>query len=102
MAGGILKAGQFEGFFAVGSDQGKAGQVQMMDGFGINAQPDAALMTKVAKGIEERLGNDAFAIIADDHGLSREGAGVRGGGETASGWGIEDGAGFPVGADHFV
>src|SRR2546430_7798554 len=102
MAGGILKAGQFEGFFAVGSDQGKAGQVQMMDGFGINAQPDAALMTKVAKGIEERLGNDAFAIIADDHGLSGEDAGFGGGEQTARGWTIEVVTGFPVEADNLL
>ena len=41
----------------------------MMNRFGVEAQPDATGAAEQLDFIEQRLGDDAFAIIANDHGV---------------------------------
>ena len=65
----VRQVRQFKGFLAIGRDEREAGQVQMVNRLGIETQPDAARAAKRFEFIEQRLGDDAFAIIADNHGV---------------------------------
>ena len=66
--GGIRQICQFERLLAVGRDERETGQIQVMHRLGIETEPDAPRAAKRFDFVEQRLGHNAFAVIADDDG----------------------------------
>jgi len=65
----VRQAGEFKSFLAVRRDERERGEIQVMHRFRIEAQPDAALAAERLHSVEQRLGHDALAVIADDDGV---------------------------------
>ena len=57
---------QFKRLLAVRRDERKAIQIQVMHRLGIEAQPNAALAAERLDLVQQRLRDDALAVIADD------------------------------------
>ena len=102
MAGFIRQAGQFEGLLAVRRDQGEAGQVQAMHGLGIEAEPDAMRAAESLEFIQQRLGDHALAVIADDDGPGSRDHGLQQGRHARGQLSVQPVAGFTVNADHLL
>ena len=82
--GVVRHIGEFEGFLAIGRNERETLQVQMVDGFGIEAQPDAVPAAKCFDLIQQRLGDGAFAVIAHDHRRRARQPGFQGGEQAVS------------------
>src|SRR5439155_26367224 len=58
--------GEFEGFLPIGRDQGETREVEPVDRFGIEAEPETATAAEALELVEQRLCDDALAVVADD------------------------------------
>src|SRR5580704_11862938 len=70
VARGVRQTSEFKSFLAVRSDERQIAEVEMMHRLGIEAQPDAVLVAESLYLVEQRLGDDALAIITHNHGRS--------------------------------
>jgi len=102
VAGFVGQSAELEGLLAVGRDEGEAGEVEVMDGLGVEAQPDAVTAAERLEGVEEGLGDDALAVVADDDGVGAGEAGLEGGEQAGVGALVEVAAGFAVDADDLL
>ena len=64
--GCVRHAGQLEGLLAVGGDERKPRKIEVMHRLGIHAEPDAVAAAEELDFLEQRLGDNPFAVIADD------------------------------------
>ena len=74
----------------------------MVDRLGIEAQPDAARAAKRFDFVQQRLGDDAFAVIADDHGVRLAKFRFDFGQQTPGEARVQAVAGFAVNADDLL
>ena len=65
----VLERRQFKRLLAVGRDERKRGEIQMMHRLGIEAEPHAAFTAERLHAFEQRLGHHAFAVVAHDDGV---------------------------------
>src|SRR5207249_2269142 len=73
-----------------------------MDRFGIEAQPDAVFAAKLLEGIEEWLGDNTLAIVADDHCGAFGNHPSQGPDQTRGQVSVQAIAGFAVNADDLL
>ena len=67
--GFVRQIREFKRFLAVRRDERKVAQIQMMHRLRVEAQPHAALAAERFDFVQQRLRDDAFAVIADDDGV---------------------------------
>ena len=94
--------GQLEGFLAVRREQRQAGDVDLVDRLRIEADPDAARFGQRLQFVQQRLGDDAFAVVADDDGVGLGQRGLDGGEQAGCFLEREVGAGLAVEPDDLL